>query len=165
MPGFKDAKLSISSIRADDTIQVWLNSQLNQVIAPSWGNWNGTPLSGSTKQGFRVGKNCLYVLVEDFGGHMGFDLRGDVTADGLLPMPAAGTAQSFEPCACRQGPAGIPNGRSVMNVDDNDQSVIQELVAIANERRAAKQRRRYQGVPPKLEVSPKLTNPIERRNN
>ncbi len=150
LPGYKEAKLTISRVRADDTIQVWLNSQVNQVIGPSWGNWSwGTPLSGSTKQGFRVGKNCLYVLVEDFRGHMGFDLLGDVTADGLLPMPAAGTSQSFEPCACRQGPAGLADRRSVMDVDDDDQSVSREIVKIAEARRMAKQRM-YQGRPPRL---------------
>jgi hypothetical protein len=164
-PGFKGAKLSISSVRADDTIQVWLNSQTNQVIAPAWGNWNGTPLSGSTNNGFRVGKNCVYALVEDFHGHMGFDLLGDITAYGLLPMPAAGTGQSFEPCACRQGPAGQQDSRSAMSVGDDDQKVIQAIVKIAEARRAAKERTLYQGEPPQLEVPPGRIDPIKRPNN
>lgn len=167
LPGFKDAKLSFQ-VRADDTIQVWLNSQVNQVVAPAWGNWNGAPLSGSTGQGFRVGKNCLYVLVEDFHGHMGFDLLGSVTAYGLLPTPAAGTDQSFEPCACRQGPAGLVVGKNnVMGAmrNDDDGQVIQEIVKIAEARRAAKQKNQYQGVPPKLDLSPDRVDPIKRPNN
>jgi hypothetical protein len=151
-PGYKEAKLRISSVRADDTIQVWLNTQTNQVIAPAWGNWNSTPLSGSTGNGFRVGKNCIYVLVEDFGGHMGFDLLGDITAYGLLPMPAAGTDQSFEPCACSQGPVGLQTSgstmKSAMSVDVDDQNVIQAIVEMAEARRTAKQRIQYRGQPP-----------------
>lgn len=164
-PGFKDAKLTINSVRADDTIQVWLNSQVNQVIAPAWGNWNGTPLSGGTKQGFRTGKNCVYVLVEDFTGHMGFDLLGDITAYGLLPMPAAGTGQSFEPCACGHGPAGLPDRRTAMAVDDDDQQVIQSIVKIAEARRSVRQKTLYQGTPPQLDVAPGRTDPIKRPNN
>jgi hypothetical protein len=153
LPGYKEAKLTITSARADDTIQVFLNSQLNQVIAPSWGNWNGTPLTGATKQGFRVGRNCLYVLVEDFTGHMGFDLVGDVTAYGLLPTPAAGTAgTSFKPCTCDSGPVGHAGRNNEVNTvsDDDDRQVIQGIVKIAEARRAAKQKFRYEGTPPKL---------------
>jgi hypothetical protein len=166
LPGFKDAKLSFQ-VRADDTVQVWLNTQLNQVVAPAWGNWYGTPLTGSTNNGFRVGRNCLYVLVEDFHGHMGFDLRGDVTGYGLLPMPAAGTAgTSFEPCACRQGSTGLADRSAVMRIDDDDQQVVQAIVKIAEVRRLAKQRMLYQGVPPPLEdESPGQTNPNKRPNN
>ena len=155
LPGYKDAKLNIQ-VRADDTIQVWLNNQVNQVIAPSWGNLNGPPLLGSTNKGFRVGKNCLYVLLEDvYGVAMGFDLQGDVSANGLLPMPAAGTGQSFEPCACRgEGPTGAAGAVSAMRVDDSDRQVISEIVKIAEARRAAKQKNIYQGKPTQLEVSP-----------
>jgi hypothetical protein len=148
-PNFQKAKLTIPKVRADDTIQIWLNSQTNQVIAPAWGNWNPQPLSGSTTQGFRVGKNCVYVLVEDFHGHMGFDLLGDITAYGLLPMPAAGTGQSFEPCACGHGPAGLATRQSAMS-DDDDQPVIQAIIKIAEARRMTKQTFQYQGSPPKL---------------
>lgn len=156
LPGFKEAKLTITSLRADDTVQVWLNTQTNQVIAPAWGNWNTTPLSGGTKQGFRVGKNCVYVLVEDFQGHMGFDLLGDVTAYGLLPMPAAGTNQSFEPCACREGhpyPAAADRAdratARVVSDDVEDGAVVEQILKVAEARRMAKQRIQYQGRPPK----------------
>lgn len=166
LPGYKDANLSFQ-VRADDTIQVWLNTQVNQVLAPSWGHLNSTPLSASTSSGFRVGKNCVYVLLEDYySGAMGFDLMGNVSADGLLPMPAAGTGQSFEPCACRQGPAGpqIPDRRNAMSVDDDNQ-VTQGILKIAEARRAAKQMRLFQGEPTKLEVSPGRTDPIKRPKN
>jgi hypothetical protein len=166
LPNFQKASLSFDA-RADDTIQVWLNSQVNQVLAPTWGNWAwNPPRHGQTSNGFRVGKNCLYVLVEDFQGHMGFDLVGSVTAYGLLPMPAAGTGQSFEPCACgSHGPAGMADARSAMRIDDNDDQVISAIVKIAEARRAAKQKRIYEGEAPKLEVLPDRTDPIKRPNN
>lgn len=165
LPGYKAAKLSIQ-VRADDTVQVWLNSQLNQVIAPSWGNFNGTPVPGSINTGFRVGKNCLYVLVEDvYGVAMGFDLVGSVSATGLLPMPAAGTGQSFEPCACREGASGVAGATSVMGADDPDQQAISEIVKIAEARRAAKQKRIYQGQPTPLKALPGQTEPTKQPND
>jgi hypothetical protein len=166
LPGYKDAKLNILAM-ADDTIQIWLNSQVNQVLAPSWGNLNGPPLPGGTTKGFRVGKNCLYVLLEDyFGGAMGFDLQGEVSAFGLLPMPAAGTGQSFEPCACRsEGPTVAVGAVSAKRVDDTDRQVISEIVKIAEARRVAKQRRLYQGQPTPLKVSPRQTDPTKQPND
>lgn len=163
LPGFKDANLSLR-VRADDTIQIWLNTQTNQVLAPSWGNLNGTPLSASTTKGFRVGKNCVYVLLEDYYyGAMGFDLLGSVSADGLLPVPAAGVGQSFEPCACRgQGPAehagevGLTkaDAASRLKAEDSDEPAIGEIVKLADQRRAARQMKLFQGQPTKLEIAP-----------
>lgn len=150
LPGYNSVKLSLSQIRADDTIQIWLNSQVNQVLAPSWGNLNGVPLSAGTSNGFHVGKNCVYVLVEDYyGGAMGFDLVGSVQGNGVLPLPAAGVGQSFEPCACRsQGSVG-PDPRRTAELNDNDEQVIRELVKTAESRRAEKQKRVFRGTPTK----------------
>ncbi len=99
--GYKNARLTFD-VRADDTVQVWLNTQLNQILAPSQGQfWPGSPpVHRDTDKGFRVGVNCLYVLVEDFGGGMGFDMSGDIYADGLLPAPAKGVEQTFGQCTC-----------------------------------------------------------------
>lgn len=149
LPGYKDARLSFQ-VRADDTIQVWLNTQTNQVLAPSWGNGNGTPLSAGTISGFHVGKNCVYALVEDYyGGNMGFDLVGSVSGLGILPIPAAGTEQSFGPCSCRdQGSIGTADPARRMRADDNDEQVISEIVKVAEARRAEKQKRVFRGVAP-----------------
>jgi len=173
LPGYKDAKLSFQA-RADDTIQVWLNTQMNQVLAPSWGNLNGPVLSGASTNGFRVGKNCLYVLLEDiYYGAMGFDLAGTISAYGLLPMPAMGVGQSFEPCACRSGgPVGVADASNAMRVadptsatrvQDSDEQVIREIVKLAEARRAARNLRLFKGTPSKLPVMP--GNPIRQLNN
>lgn len=166
LPGYKDAKLSFD-VRADDTIQVWLNTQVNQVLAPSWGHFDSAPLHAGTSNGFRVGKNCVYVLLEDYyGGAMGFDLSGSVSAVGLLPVPAAGTGQSFEPCACRsQGPVGVAGAASALKAQDDDREMIGEIVKLAEARRATKQMRLFQGEPTQLKVAPGRTDPIKRPNN
>ena len=159
LPGYKEPKLSFQ-VRADDTIQIWLNSQMNQVLAPSWGNLNGTPLSAATTKGFRVGKNCVYVLLEDiYYGAMGFDLEGTISALGLLPMPAAGAGQSFEPCACRSGgPVGVADSASAARVQDSDEQVIREIVRLAETRRRAKDKTLFKGAPTTLEVGPGRPN-------
>jgi len=147
--GFKDAKMNFQ-VRADDTIQGWLNTQLNQVLPPSWGNWNGPPLIGGTNNQayFRPGRNCLYFLVEDFGGHMGFDLEGSVQANGLWPIAAAGTEAIFSPCPCPTGPAGVPSNA---NAVFDEQRVVNEIVKLAEARRTAKQKIRYEGKEPRKE--------------
>jgi hypothetical protein len=161
-PGFHDAKLNFD-VRADDTIQIWFNSQMNQLLPPSWGHWDIQPtLRGGTSdpRWFRTGKNCIYVLVEDFGGHMGFDLKGDFSAYGLLPTPAKGVEQSFEPCACRpSGPVGAAEAASTKRIDDDEKQVIDAIRKIAADRGKARQLRQYQGETPKLEVSPGPINP------
>lgn len=150
--GFTEAQISFR-VRADDTIQIWLNTQLQPLLAPSWGNWNAAAWPGGTngtnkQHWFRTGVNCVYALVEDFGGHMGFDLVGDVRANGLLAIPAKGTAGSFEPCACETPPAhpGAPT-REVAQ-DDGDE-VLKEIIKLAEARRAAKEKTQYEGKKPK----------------
>src|ERR1019366_7603074 len=75
LPNFTQPTLSFK-IRADDTVQVWFNSQLNVALPPSPGNFNSTVLTSapSSPTWFHAGINCIYVLVEDFGGYAGFDL-------------------------------------------------------------------------------------------
>jgi hypothetical protein len=130
--------------RADDTIQVWLNSQLNTLLPPSPGNLNGPAVpGGTTNQGwFRVGVNCIYVLVEDlYFGAMGFDLAGTISANGLLATPAKGIPGTFEPCNCPNGPAPINPQSSARGVShDDDQEVVNEIIKIAETRRTAKQK-------------------------
>lgn len=146
LPNFKDAKLSVN-LRADDTVQVWLNSQVNQLVPASWGNWaTGPVLSGSTsnQSWFRVGRNCVYVLVEDFGGHMGFDLSGSVDALGLLPTPGVGADQRFLPCPCEQTVVGADKPVPV-----DDAAVIKVLVDAAEARRGVRpEKRNLAGTPP-----------------
>jgi hypothetical protein len=161
LPNFKHARLSFS-VRADDSVQVWLNSQMHQVLPPSDGNWNSAPFPGSIDHHFDVGRNCLYVLVEDIHGHMGFDLVGSVTADGLLPMPAAGAAGTFEPCECDRVQPGPPGSKSAKSFVEDDQQVIQAIVKIAEARRTAKQRAPSQGEAPKPEGKPGPMDPVKK---
>ena len=152
LPGFKEARLSFRA-RADDSLEVWLNTQLNQVLSASYGNFNPTdpPLNAGTDKGFRVGKNCLYVLVEDRGGAMGFDLAGDVTAVGLLPSAAAGVGQSFAPCSCQSGhpgpldaagPREALDRRAAQAAEQEEQETVNALVKYAEARRLERQRPR-----------------------
>lgn len=128
--GFKQAQLNFQ-VRADDKITVWLNTITNQVLAPSNGNFNSaTPLSASTATGFRAGKNCIYVLLEDyFGVAMGFDLVGNISAYGLLQTPAKGTSQSFAPCSCAAGATGM-----AVNADE-EQKMVTDIVKMIEARR------------------------------
>jgi len=152
LPGFKEARLKFS-VRADDSLEVWLNTHLNKVLSATYGNFNPTdpPLSAGTDKGFRVGKNCLFVLVEDKGGAMGFDLAGDVTAIGLLPTPAAGVAQSFAPCSCQSGhPGPVEAGgprealerRAVQAAEQEEQETVKAIIKFAEARRLERQRPR-----------------------
>lgn len=159
LPDFKDVKLSFQA-RADNSLQVWLNTQLNQLLPPSKGNfgislpWSGPPLIGGTTKGFRVGPNCLYALVEDTGVSMGFNLEGTISAAyGLLPTPAVGVAQSYAPCSCdtripRPTDAASPRDpaaleRRAQGADDtDDREVVQAIIKIAEARRLERQRGR-----------------------
>lgn len=147
--GFAKAEVVLKA-RADDTIQVWLNTQLQTLVPPSWGNWNGTPVSGGTtnQQWFHPGVNCIYVLVEDFRGHMGLNLVGTISAIGLLAEPAKGTTGSFEPCSCERGHG--PTGAAPRGVGhEADQEVVNEIIKTAEARRTAKEKIEYRGKQPK----------------
>jgi hypothetical protein len=134
LPNFKNPSLTFQ-VRADDTVQAWFNTQLNVALQPALGNWNfGQPLPSlpSNPGWFRAGKNCIYVLLEDFGGHMGFDLVGTIQADGLAPLPAFGVDQKFE-CPCRGDVS--PTRESQASMADDDREVVGQLLKIAEKRR------------------------------
>jgi hypothetical protein len=136
LPNFKNASLKFN-VRSDDAIQVWFNTQTNVALPPHPGNHAAaTPWSSqaSNPKWFRVGRNCIYVLLEDVGGFMGFDLVGTIQAEGLMPLPASGVKpdKEFE-CPCR-GPKVIDN-RSGSKRAVDDKEVIRELTRIAEKRR------------------------------
>lgn len=144
MMSFSQAKLSFN-VRADDNISIWLNTTLNTLVAPVQGAFsNATPLQGGTtdQTKFRIGVNCLYALVEDLGGYMGFDLRGTISAYGLMPMPALGTEVSFKPCDCNFSPthAGAQPSAAAerAGAEFDDRQVVQAIVKIAEARRTAR---------------------------
>lgn len=133
-------------VRADDTIQVWFNTQLNVLLPPSWGNFNQVALASvpSKPSWFRPGPNCLYVLVEDYGGLMGFDMKGEIQAFGLVPGAAAGASQQF-PCPCATGRAKASSLASSTEQGFNDDEVVGELKKMAERRRLE----RVKKVPPR----------------
>jgi hypothetical protein len=124
------------TLRADDTVQVWLNSQVNVMLPPQLGNWFTTAINSlpSNPAWFRNGTNCLYALVEDVGGQTGFDLIGTVTVTGPAPVPASGTTPTY-PCGCNVNP--LPNGVEAAAVQD-DSEVVAALIDIAEDRRHAR---------------------------
>jgi len=142
LPGYQNVDVKFR-VRADDHITVWFNDTLHPLLQASMGNWNfGQPLNSlPTNSGyFHVGKNCIYVLLEDVGGHMGFTMDGNITADwGLLPRPAMGTGQTFEPCTCNTGPTGVASGnpRALARKEDggDEQAVVDAIIKIAEARR------------------------------
>lgn len=159
LANYTNPQLSIR-VRGDDNIHVWLNTVTNTLIAPVMGNYftnQGPPLAypqpplNSNPGFFRRGRNCLYVLVEDYLGHIGFSLSGTVNAAGLMPGMAFGPEGSFGPCGCPgetgQGgatPTGSPAGSPV---SDDDAAVVQEIIQFAETRRlrAMAQRRQAAG--------------------
>jgi hypothetical protein len=138
---FTQAKL-VADIRGDDNLTVWLNTVLSTLLPAQQGHYSGPVLQFSTtdQSKFHMGVNCLYVLVEDGGGYTGFDLRGYVSAYGLMPMPAAGTAASFEPCGCNFAPPHpTPTGGAATlrtGGEFDDQKVVADILKIAEARRA-----------------------------
>jgi len=77
-PDFREPRLSFN-VRADDFLQVWLNTVTNVLVAPQAGNMSSTaPLisvQSNNPAQFRAGRNCLYVLVEDQLAATGFNLK------------------------------------------------------------------------------------------
>ncbi|HEV7237717.1 MAG TPA: hypothetical protein VGQ36_00630 [Thermoanaerobaculia bacterium] len=130
------APLISFTLRADDTVQVWFNSQVNVMLPPQTGNWNTTAITSlpSKSSWFRTGTNCLYALVEDFLGLTGFDLSGTVTVTGPAPIPAFGTTPTY-PCGCTTNPN--PNGVEA-SASEDDSEVVAALIEIAEERRHAR---------------------------
>jgi hypothetical protein len=126
------------SVRNDDSIQIWFNSQLNTVLSPSPLNMNtvviGAPytINYTDQTKFRIGRNCLYVLVEDTGGHTGFDLAANLTVNTAIPpMIATGPNMSFGNCTCGQG---VPVA-AMKKMETEDDEVIAQIVKFAEERR------------------------------
>lgn len=135
LPKFTQASLTVT-MRADDTVQVWFNSQLNVVLSPQHGHFdNPAPLTSppSSPAWFRVGRNCIYVLVEDTGGWMGFDLDGTIQANGLMEIPSIGPAGKFR-CPCESGRTLTTASRTSRTLDD-DAEVVAALRQIAEQRR------------------------------
>jgi len=136
LPNFTQPAAAFT-LRADDTVQAWFNSQLNVMLPPSPGHFNGPVLASlsSKPAWFHAGRNCIYVLVEDFGGYMGFDLNGTIQANGLMPLPAAGADQEFQ-CQCTTPTAGSSEpARAARGVAENDDAVVEALKRIAEQRR------------------------------
>ena len=151
MPGFQNPRIDFQ-IRGDNNISAWVNFTTNNLVPAQSGRWNLSPISASTTNAswFRVGRNCIYVLVEDWGGAMGFNLAGTVNAVGLMPVAGAGSDVSFAPCQCRSGPAvgtatavtgiGAEEARTRAGTDD-DSAVVQAILKIAEERRTQRRPR------------------------
>lgn len=143
-PNFNGATLSFQA-RHDESLQIMLNSLTNTVYGPAPANFGNSSvplvtLSQGQLGALHAGKNCIYALLEDTGGAMGWDLTGNFNANGLYPYAAAGAQQSF-PCDCAghggpvpNGPAGMSAARS-MQSDDSD--VIAAIVKLAESRRKA----------------------------
>ncbi|MGC2237580.1 MAG: hypothetical protein WA584_15565 [Pyrinomonadaceae bacterium] len=139
--GYIEPRISFN-IRADDGVTVWLNTILNTVLAPSPSNYTYT---AATSSGFRVGSNCLYVLVEDTGGATGFDLNGTVSAyAGLLSTPSKGPNQSYAPCSCGGGVNGqgisTENETKTSTLTTDDTEIIKGIVKYAEQRRVERTR-------------------------
>lgn len=104
----QDASLSFR-LRGDDRVMAWLNTITNILAGPA-SVWSASDSSLQSKPTnvdmFQEGRNCVYVLVEDYWGTTGFSLHGQVTAPGLMPMMAQGPDASFGPCRC-PGPPGF----------------------------------------------------------
>jgi hypothetical protein len=132
---FKNPKLTFS-VRADDDVEIWVNSVTNVALPPQAGNAGGTALqsSPSSPSWFRDGLNCMYVLVQDTGGWTGFDLAGTMQADGLYPGAATGVEAQF-PCC----PAAVPSRAGNLQTRGatifNDDAMVAQIRKIADARR------------------------------
>ena len=141
MAGYKNPSISINRVRADDDVQVWLNSVRFTLLGPVSGAWWNTPgltvPTNNNPQLFRVGRNCLYVLVEDRIGHTGFTLTGSVTADGLMPAAASGVEMNFKPCDCPPAQPGTPGTPgAAVEPEADGAAMLKQIVRIAERRRS-----------------------------
>ena len=137
LPNVREAALRFN-LRADDNVQVWVNSVLNVAVPPNSGRWNwGAPIVSNPSQPnwFRAGRNCVYVLVENTSQHMGFTLDGAFVAEGLMPMPAIGPDMKFD-CGCNAGVPGPANAPANMAVEER--AVVDAISAIAKRRAATR---------------------------
>lgn len=133
LKGYKQAQMGFQ-IRGDDVIGVWLNHAGNNILPAQPGSFGGAAINGPVAAPqFQVGRNCIYVMVVDTGSVVtGFNLAGTVSAYGLMPMAAAGSAMSFRPCECDRahGPSeqatinaivqvanGVPAGNNPISID------------------------------------------------
>lgn len=143
-PGFQSPRMDFR-IRGDNTVSAWLNNTTipNILVIPTSYPSQATVTNRTT--GFRVGPNCVYVLVEDYGGSTGFDLDGTMQAIGLLQTPSKGPSHipSFGQCRCPTG--GLPTddtfnpSSSVLRqAAADEQKVVNEIRKIAEERRKQK---------------------------
>lgn len=126
-------------VRADDNILVYLNDIQGSLLTATPGGYgSAVPIHVVTTNPalFKIGVNCLYVYLEDTGGWMGFDLRGYVSAYGLMPVPATGLEISFAPCGCDF--SARPGTRSAVRAEIDTQKIIQEILKAAEARRTAK---------------------------
>jgi hypothetical protein len=141
LPHFTQPSFNFT-VRADDTIQGWFNTQLNVTLPASPGHYNTTALTSlpSNPAWFHVGVNCFYFLVEDAGGYMGFDLSGAIQANGLMPMPAVGVNQQFQcPCSLHTTTETAQTARSSSQAFDDSQ-VVEALKRLAEQRRLERQK-------------------------
>ena len=145
--GYKNPSLKFT-VRGDDNISVYFNTNLNTLVNPVTGQWSwGSGVPVSTTNGFKQGKNCLFVMVEDAGGRTGFNLSGAASAQGLLPMAANGIPQSYDPCQCKEpGQPGVAakatlalpqemRSRGVTAQSMEEAEAIVGLIALAEKRR------------------------------
>jgi hypothetical protein len=143
-PNFNGAAMSFQT-RHDESLQIMLNSLMNTVYGPAQANFaNGSvplvTLSPGQLASLHAGKNCIYALLEDTGGAMGWDLTGNFNANGLYPYAAAGAQQSF-PCDCGGQGGAVPNGASTSmtrSMQADDSAVVAAIVKLAESRRKAK---------------------------
>jgi hypothetical protein len=135
-PNFNRAQLLNLSVMNDNSIEIWLNTVTNVLFGPAVGSATSPTTIPNTAAHLGVlhaGTNCIYVLLEDTGGNMAFDLAGDFTANGLDPYAASGVDQKF-PCSCDRRP-----GPTIAS--DEDRQAVSAIVKIAETRRQARMAR------------------------
>ena len=132
-PAYSNPTISFNA-RADDTLQVWFNSQANVLLPPQFGSFNGParPSLPSNPAWFHAGRNCLYALVEDtYGGLMGFDLEGTIQANGLASQPAFGVNGTS---AC----AGATTLSRISAESNEESQIVAAILKFAEERRLSR---------------------------